>query len=143
MPFEILCSKCSKQSLKEYLCNSYTNYRKTKKEYKIIGEIKMTNPMTVKKTIYIAGKVTGEERQSCIAKFNHAENYLKSKGYLIVNPMKIVKEDSDWNTAMDICLSALKECDSIFLIPDWAKSKGARKEVKLAISLNLEIVNGF
>lgn len=94
----------------------------------------------MKKKIYIAGKVTGEDRQACIAKFNNAKDLLEVMGFEVVNPLEVV---NDWNTtwleAMKACLKALIDCDAILLLDDWHFSSGAKIEFQLATDLGIFI----
>ena len=92
--------------------------------------------------IYIAGKVTGEPRKACEAKFKKAEEELKkSFDYeQIINPMRVVSDpETAWKTAMIKCFSVLLYCDAIYLLNDWKDSKGARIEFETAKELGLKI----
>lgn len=94
--------------------------------------------------VYIAGKVTGQNRIDCLQKFQAAENLIRTKGnYEIINPMKLVPEGTSWKMAMKICLRALITCDTLYVLPDWHESNGARLEMDIAIALELEILNIF
>lgn len=95
------------------------------------------------KRIYIAGKVTGEHRPHVEVKFQHAENYIKSKGFEPVNPLKLVDKDTEWENAMKTCMDELVNCDTIFLLPDWTNSTGARLEVEFALKNKQTIINGY
>lgn len=93
------------------------------------------------KTIYIAGKVTGEPRDICVQKFNAAEELLRSKGFTeIGNPVTMVPEHYGWKEAMQICIIAVMASDCIFLLDDWQESKGARLEKTIAEHFGLEII---
>lgn len=94
----------------------------------------------MKKTIYIAGKVTGEEPEQCAQKFQLMEDLISAYGYNVVNPIKLVNNpNEDWQTAMSICLRKLPSVDAIYLLPCSVDSKGAQLELEAAIKLNLDI----
>jgi hypothetical protein len=93
------------------------------------------------KKVYIAGKVTGEPYALVLNRFGNAELNLTALGYKVVNPIKIVNNsEADWKSAMKKCLSALLECDAIFLLPDWSKSKGAKLELSVALAAEIEVL---
>lgn len=96
-----------------------------------------------KKIIYICGKVSGEDQSAVAAKFNHAEAYLVSLGYDTVNPLKKIPAQTRTKEAQNICCHELIDCDGIFLIPDWVKSEDAKKELAIALDLDMLIINGF
>ena len=95
---------------------------------------------TMKKTIYIAGKVTGLPMEEVVTKFEAAEQKLIQDGYEVVNPLKVVDNfEATWNDAMRKCIIALMGCDEIFLLPDWGDSKGAKVEYALAYNLKMKM----
>jgi hypothetical protein len=93
--------------------------------------------------IYIAGKITGLQFSHVKVKFDHAERWLKTLHYNPVNPVNLFPDakNVEWDQAMAVCLQVLKNCDAIYLLPDWSDSRGAREEVKYALSLNMPIFN--
>ncbi|MCO5253386.1 MAG: DUF4406 domain-containing protein [Bacteroidetes bacterium] len=92
----------------------------------------------MKKVIYIAGKVTGEDPGLCAAKFEAAEREIENAGFKAVNPIKEVgNPDENWKTAMRICISHLVACDGIYLLPDYSQSRGAMAEVLLCRALGM------
>lgn len=94
----------------------------------------------MKKIIYIAGKVTGEDPTTCAQKFQDMENLLKAKGYRVLNPIKLVNNPNQvWSVAMKICLDKLLTASAIFMLPCSVDSKGAQKELDLAIKKNKDI----
>ncbi len=96
------------------------------------------------RTIYIAGKVTGLPVKEVKAKFQKAEDILKSRGWKTINPTKLVKNNKeDWQVAMEICLNSLKQCEAIFMLPCSVDSPGAQLELQTAIELNLDIYGGY
>jgi nucleoside 2-deoxyribosyltransferase len=92
----------------------------------------------MKKKIYIAGKVTGLDREKCLEKFAISKRGVEELGYEAVNPMELVPEGTEWNPAMKICIKALMDCDGIILHPDWSDSEGAIFEQGLAWKLGIE-----
>jgi hypothetical protein len=94
----------------------------------------------MRRVIYIAGKVTGVDPIVCAAKFASMERQIKAKGHIVVNPITLVNDPNcDWFKAMDICLDALRTCDTIFMLPCSTDSKGAQRELDTAIQLNIDI----
>ena len=99
-------------------------------------------PYRERKAIYIAGRV-GDLTDDvyyleCKAKFGRRERELLKLGYRVYNPMTLVKRDTDWHTAMRICVRALTYCDYISPLPDASESPGARIELGLAETFNMK-----
>lgn len=94
--------------------------------------------------VYLAGKVSGLEYSETFEKFEYWQSMLEYLGYEVVNPMKLVPEVTDWETAMYMCLIELKKCDKIFLIPDFLKSPGALVELNKAYEWKIPVLSkGF
>lgn len=64
----------------------------------------------VRKRIYIAGKVTGEEWDDVALKFQDAAILLKSKGHDVVNPVEYSCPEANWKVAMRACIMQMLEC---------------------------------
>lgn len=95
----------------------------------------------MKQRIYIAGKVTGEDRLECALKFETAKNELSAMGFEPVNPLEVVGTwDITWEEAMKKCLKALMDCHAIYMLPCCANSKGAKLEIKNALELKIPII---
>lgn len=106
--------------------------------------------------IYIAGPMTGIYKYNYPA-FDTAKEKLKSKGYTVVSPADLSREQGvdveqlaadgqDWSKVPAGCaliefiktdLAALVDCDAIYLLPGWEKSKGATAEYYVATWLGL------
>ena len=89
--------------------------------------------------IYIAGKVTGEPYGDTCFKFAEAERTLTHNGVVVVNPMRFVPDNADWQHAMKLCIKSLVTCDVLYLLPDWHESEGAVFEVMVAKRLGIAI----
>lgn len=94
-----------------------------------------------KNKIYIAGKVTGLSRGQVEFYFNTAEEKLKTVFDEVVNPTKLITNpNEDWNTAMRQCIIALCDCSHIYMLKNYADSKGACLELDISTKLNIKII---
>ena len=92
-----------------------------------------------KPKIYISGKVSGMENEAAEL-FSKAESDLQAKGFVTVNPMKLEHQhDKNWHSYMKEDVKALCECDEIFMLSNWADSKGAIIEHTIAMYLGLKV----
>lgn len=95
----------------------------------------------MKRKIYIAGKVTGEPIAECTMKFGTAQKQIEKMGHEAINPLAVVGSwDTEWQTAMRLCLKAMIDCDAIYLIGDWFNSRGAVIELQLAQELGIQVI---
>lgn len=97
--------------------------------------------MTNKK-IYIAGKISGEQRWSVFSKFMAAESQVKLKypGCEVVNPIRFCGSEWPWLDCMRVCITHLMGCDAIYMLKDWKQSRGARLEHFIALKLGMRII---
>ena len=92
------------------------------------------------KRIYISGKISGIENEAPKL-FNDAEILLKEQGFEVVNPMTINHEhDKSWLSYMKEDIKAMMDCDSIYMLNNWKKSKGAKAERDIARQLGFTIL---
>ena len=92
------------------------------------------------KIIYISGQITGIEKQA-FDLFMVAENKLSLHGYTVINPMTLGHQhDKSWANYMKEDIRALLQCDCIYMLDNWKKSKGAKLEHEIAQKLGLEII---
>jgi hypothetical protein len=95
------------------------------------------------KKIYIAGKVTGLQKEEVIEKFAAMQKKIENLGFEAVNPIEIVKDfNTPWNQAMRLCIAALTLCDAIVLLPDWMHSNGAKIEWDISKQLKIPDFRG-
>ena len=89
------------------------------------------------KRIYIAGPITGVD--SYEESFNKAAADLEALGFEAVNPIAPgLVEGADYKYYIDRGLRMLMECDAIYMLPGWRKSKGATLESFYAMICGLE-----
>jgi len=91
--------------------------------------------------IYIAGQVTGKDYKTAIKEFDDAEKMLEARGDEVVNPTRYCDISWSWEKCMRVCLPLLTECDGIYMLRDWKKSRGAKLEHFVAIKLGMKIEN--
>ena len=103
--------------------------------------------MSKDKRIYISGPMSGLTRKEYLRNFREAEKELRAKGYTsIVNPIRVWACRWPWlyrivgyRLTLWYDLQLLKRCDAIYLLRDWEKSTGARREYNVAWKNGLEI----
>ncbi len=91
--------------------------------------------------IYISGPITGI--QDYMKNFDKAEKELKSVGYSVVNPAKILSqmpEDTKYKEYMDMSIMLLSMCDGIYMLKGWEKSTGANREYGYALATDISIM---
>lgn len=91
--------------------------------------------------IYISGPITKDENYK--AKFEAAEKFLTSIAAYggVVNPCKLAHDNSlTWKDYMVVDIYSLLECDAIYMLKGWRKSKGAKLERQIAKGLGLRII---
>ena len=89
-------------------------------------------------TAYIAGPITKRLNTYQYA-FADAEMVLNYLGYKVLNPAWLPKglKDEDYQRIDD---AMLQTADVVVLLKGWERSKGARREVRLAESLGKKIM---
>ncbi len=89
--------------------------------------------------VYVVGKTSNEDSESCKTKFTLIENRLRDIGAMPVTPFNIgIPFNPTNDDAIIHCRKAIMNCHAVFLIDDHIKCKRARIEVKLAQSINLD-----
>lgn len=88
---------------------------------------------------YISGPMTGIPGYNYPA-FMAAAADLRAKGRTVVNPAENgLPPTATWHEHMRADIKELVDCDTIYLLPGWRNSKGARLEVRIAIGLGMKI----
>lgn len=93
---------------------------------------------------YIAGCVTDGGRikeKEYSRKFAEAEDAVRGMGHHPVNPTTLDhNHQRRWQDYMVEALHAMLDCDGVYALPCWRKSKGATIEVQLAIRLGKQVI---
>ena len=97
-------------------------------------EMKGGNTMQEKRTLYLAGKITGDPYY--FTKFYNAQKKLEEGGFIVVNPALLPAEGFTWEAYMRMSGAMLAECAEVCFLPDWKESKGAKYEFGEAIAQN-------
>lgn len=88
--------------------------------------------------VYISGPITGVKNYR--KKFEEAAQKIREQGLEPVNPCEGEEEGHEWEYYMKRDIKKLMDCQAIFLIPGWEKSRGAQVEAALASELKIEIL---
>lgn len=89
--------------------------------------------------IYISGPMTGMEDLNLEA-FTAAENLLLEQGNIPINPHRFPKQKSYEDYLLFDLEILATSADAVALLPGWEQSPGAKKELQLALELELEII---
>lgn len=99
--------------------------------------------------IYISGPISGLPFEKVKENFKKAEtdlalNYCLGDKFEPVNPFNNgLPTNAKWEEHMRADLRLLLDCDAIYMLEGWEKSKGARIEYALAVDLKLDIQYQF
>lgn len=91
--------------------------------------------------IYIAGKITGLDREAVIAKFAVIAAKLTEQGHEPFVPCVLPDYlDVPHGDYMHVCYAMIDICDAIYMLKDWQESKGARMELQYAADWQKKII---
>ena len=99
----------------------------------------------MRRTIYIAGQMAGLPYNNFPA-FEEAERRLKECGWLPINPAHfnaVFGMDPTGKLLDAVCESeraAIPHLDAIYLLKGWQKSKGAKRELEVALKHDLIVL---
>lgn len=93
-----------------------------------------------KMRIYISGPISGLPYDQVRARFERDKRDLAAADFEPVSPLDNgLPPDAPWEEHMKRDLELLAECDAIYLMNGWERSKGCRMEFNAAISANKRI----
>lgn len=90
-------------------------------------------------SVYIIGKVSGLDREYVEKKFANVEEHLTKHFKTVVNPTKLVPADTDWETAMKMCIKSMLDCDAVYVMNDVSSSVGGLLELHIARALKMPL----
>ena len=92
------------------------------------------------KKIYISGPISGVSLETAYNNFTNAEVQLLEEDYEPVNPFNNgLPSNATWEEHMRADLKLLLDCDAIYMLEGWEKSRGARIEYALAVDLKMDV----
>lgn len=102
--------------------------------------------------IYISGPTAGLDRDVATATFGAAAVVVKLAGHVARNPMEIPSPGNcdcpdalnpfcghEWVCCMRKDIYVLIGCNAIFMLPNWARSRGSHVEHVIAQAMRMEI----
>jgi hypothetical protein len=105
--------------------------------------------------IYLSGKITGLDREDYLDIFDYHEKQAQRTVFkkfadsleldgMVINPAKTMDTLPNLLHAqyMELSMQLLKMCDTIYMIPNWEKSEGSKRELNYAIEHNYTIIIG-
>lgn len=103
------------------------------------AENKIEPPAARQNKIYIAGPMSNLPGFNYPA-FNAKAQELRAKGHTVVNPADHgVIDGMVWEDYLRFDIGNLVRCESIYMLPGWSNSKGARLEYHTAVQLGMPI----
>lgn len=91
------------------------------------------------KSVFVSGPVTGIDYSRVVENFGNAEKELVERGFMVVNPTRLCTPDVSWFECMRICIKALLDCDGIYMLKGWKRSKGSRLEHFIALKIGMSV----
>lgn len=95
-----------------------------------------------KEWVYLSGPMSNIPRYNKPL-FNRVAKILRGKGYKVINPGELNDYPDgkrlDWYGCLRRDIKLLMKCTTIFVLPNWSRSKGARLEVGIGRRLGMII----
>ena len=91
--------------------------------------------------VYISGPMTGKPYLN-FAAFDEAERALLLSGYDVHNPVEINRQHPDmpYEWYMERDLKAVRDSQAVLALAGWTESRGAKREIALALSRGLPVI---
>jgi hypothetical protein len=97
--------------------------------------------LVTKKKVYISGPMTGRPDFNYPA-FHKAEEYIKSLGYIPLNPARNFggRTDLPREVYLRKDVEMLLQANEVWVLPGWQEGEGSKLEVAIAQALNIPVV---
>jgi hypothetical protein len=93
------------------------------------------------KKVYISIPITGKHLNAQKTLANTMKKALSAMGYIAISPFDVVNDDNaPTSVAMGKCIMALLECDAVYFMTGWHKSKGCMTEFDTARNYGMEMM---
>lgn len=94
------------------------------------------------KNVYLCGPVSALSREAAEELFNKGEEFARSAGCaLLWNPVKNIRPDASWESAMTTCMNILRSgfIQTLLVLDRETPSKGRDMEIAEARKMGIEI----
>lgn len=100
----------------------------------------MATKKETKKRIYLSAPITGRDRQERESYFAEVEDWAKSNGLAVFNPLHNgLAADAPYKQHMKKDITELLKCDMAFFGRGWQQSRGCATEYAVASAIGLQI----
>lgn len=90
--------------------------------------------------IYLSGPISGPKIEQNLHAFTVAAAELRGLGLHVTNPAENgLPLASTWEAHMRADIRDMMDCDTIHMLPGWAKSRGALLEHQIAVALGFAV----
>lgn len=91
--------------------------------------------------IFISGQISGLPLDTAKAAFAEAAEFVRSQGDESVSTFDTgIPDGSSWDQHMIANLKLLTQCDKIFMMAGWERSRGSRVEYKFAVERRMPVI---
>ena len=95
----------------------------------------------MQRKIYISGPITGHNPDKVAERFATAKKTFDGTDYTPVSPLENgLPESATYDEHMIRDLEMLAECEAIYMLNGWGRSKGCKIEFASAVSQNKTII---
>jgi hypothetical protein len=95
----------------------------------------------MKEKIYISGPISGHPIDEVKRRFSAWKRKLTEGGYKAVIPTENgLPPDASWLEHMKRDIELLNDCDAIFMLEGWQKSRGCQIEFNIAVEAKIPII---